>query len=464
MGVAKCPGLATVFYVAVVSTLFSEEVPEVDRTKSRMCYIENDHIKMGVDLNVGGAVTYLAEKGKDENLINSFDWGRQIQMSFYSGPVPFEPNGKKPMASWSGLGWNPIQAGDCYAHSSKVLEHENDGDRLYIKCIPMQWPLNNEPGECTFECWFTLDGNAVKCRYKLNNVRSDKTRYPARNQELPAVYMNGKWFRLFTYLGNEPFTGAPVSEIKHYWDGTPTNQPWGKWQTPERWLAAVDKDGYGIGVWSRQATMFNGGYAGKVIGKGGSTDFETNYIGPIRREILDHNIEYEYEARMIVGSLEAIRRYVYEKTPRIVSPDYRFAISREGWVYDKASDRGWPVRDVLDVQLPEGDAMLIGPLDFWRAEQVPQINIKAALKSGGSCTLFWKTDKDAGFSKEKSRAADMTGDGKMRIYNVGLSDCPAYRGGIVQIALKIESASAGDTLMLDYVSFKSDAEITGGAE
>jgi hypothetical protein len=26
-------------------------------------------------------------------MINSYDWGRQIQMSFYSGPVPYVPEG-----------------------------------------------------------------------------------------------------------------------------------------------------------------------------------------------------------------------------------------------------------------------------------------------------------------------------------------------------------------------------------
>ncbi|RKX41338.1 MAG: hypothetical protein DRP64_11440 [Verrucomicrobia bacterium] len=452
MNIGSWLGWAVVCCAVVVSSVFAEEeAPEVDRTKSRMSYIENDRIKLGVDLNVGGAVTYLAEKGGD-NLINSTDWGRQIQMSFYSGPIPFEPNGKKPMGFWRGLGWNPIQAGDSYAHGSKVVEHRNEGDKLYVKCVPMQWPLNNEPGECTFECWYELEGNVVKGRYKLNNSRSDKKQYPGRNQELPAVYANGRWSRIFTYLGDKPFTGAPLTEIAHLWKGGPTNEPWGRWQTPERWAAMVDREGRGLGVWSRQATEFNGGYFGTVVGEGGAADLQTNYLGPVRREIIDHNIEYEYSTHLIVGSLEEIRQYVYEKTPRTVSPDYLFKHSRDGWVYDGATDSGWPIRDELDIRFSGGDAMLAGPPDFWLAQDVPGIRIKAALLSeNASCALLWKTSKDSGFSDARSKSVDMIGDGVSRDYTVEPSDCPAYQGGIVQIALKIKSAAPGDTLKIDYV-------------
>lgn len=447
-------GLAFVLCAVAASVFGEEDVPEVDRTKSRMSYIENGRIKLGVDLNVGGAVTYLSELGKDENIINSFDWGRQIQMSFYSGPVPYEPDGKKPMEFWRGIGWNPIQAGDSYAHGSKVIEHKNEGDKLYIKCIPMHWPLDNEPGRCTFECWYELDGNVVKGRYKLNNARRDKKQYPARDQELPAVYANGRWSRIYTYVGNEPFTGAPLTEIAHHWAGGPTDEPWGRWQTPERWAAAVDKEGRGIGVWSKRATEFNGGYVGTVVGEGGPADSQSNYLGPVRKEIIDHNIEYEYTTHYILGSLEEIRQYVYEKIPRTVSPDYQFDGSRDGWIYEGAVDGGWPIRDGLDIVFSAAEVLISGPTDFWRAQDVPEIHIKAALESGGSCSLLWKTSKNPGFSDARSVPVEMVGDGVSRVYKLDLSDGPAYQGGITQVALKMDSAAPGDTLKIDYVSLK----------
>ena len=87
-------------------------------------YLENDRLKLGIHLGAGGAITYLEDKQrKSGNMVNSFDWGRQIQLSFYSGPKPYiGPNGETPDPTWAGLGWNPVQAGSvARVPSKKVL-------------------------------------------------------------------------------------------------------------------------------------------------------------------------------------------------------------------------------------------------------------------------------------------------------------------------------------------------------
>ena len=125
---------------------------------TQMSFLDNGVIRLGIDLQVGGAVTWLSDSKTKVNLVNSWDCGRQIQMSYYSGPVPFIFGDKQPKPAWRGIGWNPIQVGDCFGNRSRVLEHRNDGQAIYVKCIPMHWPLDNVPGECTYECWFKLDG------------------------------------------------------------------------------------------------------------------------------------------------------------------------------------------------------------------------------------------------------------------------------------------------------------------
>ena len=43
-----------------------------------MKYIKNNDIKLGVDLDKGGSITYLSAANNDYNMINSHDLGREV--------------------------------------------------------------------------------------------------------------------------------------------------------------------------------------------------------------------------------------------------------------------------------------------------------------------------------------------------------------------------------------------------
>src|SRR5690606_30332221 len=141
-------------------------------------YLDNGEVRIGIDLSIGGAITHFGRSGMEENLVNSHDWGRQVQMSFYSGPIPFAPDGKEPAAHWRGLGWNPIQSGDYADNRSEVLAFEAKPNELYVKCRPMHWPLDNVPSECVFESWISLEDMTAQVRSKITNARPDTTLYP----------------------------------------------------------------------------------------------------------------------------------------------------------------------------------------------------------------------------------------------------------------------------------------------
>ncbi|MBI5831007.1 MAG: hypothetical protein HZB16_01680 [Armatimonadetes bacterium] len=412
-----------------------------------MSSIDNGTIKVGVNLDLGGAITWVSPSGSDQNLINSFDWGRQIQMSHYSGPNPFAPNGKQPRPEWAGLGWNPIQSGDCYGHRSKLLEQRNDGRELYVKCVPMQWPLNNEPGECVFECWITLDGATAKVRSRMVNARSDKTQYTGRHQELPAVYTNGPWWKLMTYQGDAPYTGGELSQI-------PAKMPWTGWTATENWAALVDDKGFGLGIWEPGVVQFLGGFAG-APGKGGPKDGPTGYIAPLHSEILDWNITYEFQYTLIVGQLAQIRDHVYQHAPKPAPPVWRFGADRQHWVYHLATDTGWPITGELKVNVDQADPQMLSPLVLFPAASAPTLYVEAAYDGApGNLEVFWRCTGQPGMAGERVKTVPLIGDGVWHVYAVDLGTHPEYKGLISQLRVDPgPGGQPGKTMRIRSIGF-----------
>lgn len=421
--------------------LSAQVVVPLDRVE-KMSFIENEYIKVGIDLNLGGAITYLADPEKKENLINNSDWGRQVQMSFYSGPVPYEPNGKKSHPAWTFIGWNPIQSGDVAGHKSKVIAYKNTGKTLYVKSIPMHWPLDSVPGECIYECWLSLDKNAVKVTSRIVNARPDKTQYPARGQELPAVYTNAPWHKLITYQGDKPFTNDTLSLIQNHNLTTTKNIQWAHWQATESWAANVNESNYGLGVWNAGVQEFSGGYFGDSLFVGGSYDSPTGYIAPNSVDILDYNITYDYHYTLILGTLDEIRSYVY-KNSKPVLPDYQFKNQRWQWYYQNTSDAGWPIKNGLVISLKKG-ATMISPTVFYKVADAPVLRFTALYPSGVKKAKLWWKPFRGNFEESRSLEFDIMGDGKMHTYTIPLHQSPEYKGIITGFKILLNAEDAHD--------------------
>ncbi len=400
----------------------------------KMVYIENGAVRIGMDLDLGGAVTHISakENGRPANLINSADLGRQIQMSHYSGPWPFEVGDKKPHKAWAGLGWNPIQTGDCYHNPSKVLEHRNDGKELYIRCIPMQWPLNNVPGDCVFETWTTLEGPVIHMRYRLTNRRADKTAYRPCPQELPAVYTISKLWRLMSYTGEKPFTGDALDHVKNDWKAP---WPWTRFTATERWAALVGDDDWGLGVFKDDGGEFHGG----IHGDGRSEDprhGSTAYVAPIHMENLDHDIVYEHRTVFMVGTLAEIRKRFNGMATKGL-PSWRFEKDRQHWTYRDATDGGFPPKGEWRVAFGEKKPRLAGPTFAWRAEDAPRLVMEAAVRGGPvAWRLRWTRRDDPKFDDAKSVALELKPDGAFREVEADLSASPGWCGLITQLAIE----------------------------
>jgi hypothetical protein len=445
----------------IISPCLAQSLPS---TNGRVEYVENEYLKLGVDLSLGGAVTVLIDKQRDErNLINSHDWGRQVQMSFYSGPKPYiPPNGQQPNERWAQLGWNPIQSGDVGGHRSQLLEYENDGEAIYVRCVPMHWPHVNVPGECTFESTYRLNGNAVEATCVLNNARPDETQYQGQSQELPAVYTNGPWYKLVTYVGDRPFEDEPLSVLVDKDDDR--GWPWLHYYAPEHWAALVDDEDVGLGVYQPASSDFLGGFHGgdESKGQGGEKNGQTGYISPLSQEVLDHNIRYEYEYALIAGSLDDIRQYAYERNDEREDaghPRYVFESDRSQWILRRTTDAGWPIEGELAASLnPGAPSEWIGPKTFWRAENAPRLEIEAAFEPASETSVaaplalnvqltpFAPSDLKHSLHWGGPPASNpprirvpltLSPNGEYRVHSIDLTKIEGYEGGMTRIRLAV---------------------------
>jgi len=269
---------------------------------------DNGTLKVKFDLTRGGAICYISLSGSDRNLVNIHDEGRYIQQSYYAGKsIDRKAEGQSP--KWSPWSWNPIQVGDEFKNRAKILDYKQSSDTLYVKCIPMQWDMNNKPAEAIMEQQTILSGNVLKIHCKLTCHRTDSIYGEGilNDQELPAVYPISSLSKLYSYLGQKPFTNDTVSniEVKFLQDSF-----WGKYpEVTEHWMAFVDSTNWGMGVYNPMCNYFLAGMAGKPGFE--SKDGSTSYIAPVKKAVLNKNSVFEYDYYIIIGSLEEIREKIY---------------------------------------------------------------------------------------------------------------------------------------------------------
>ena len=269
---------------------------------------DNGTLTVKFDLTRGGAISWISNSGSNRSLVNVADEGRYIQQSYYAGKsLNRKADGQSP--NWSPWPWNPIQVGDAFRNRAKILDYKQSKDSLYVKCIPMQWDMNNQPAEAEMEQWTFLNGNILTIKNRLTCHRTDNIYGDSIvcDQELPAVYPVSALKNLFMYDGNAPFTNAPLKQLEVI---KLASGFWGRYKNvPENWMAFVDDKHFGMAVYNPQCIEFLAGMAGEP-GKE-AMDNSTSYIAPIKKEIIAKNCIYEYKYYIIIGSLNELRDAIY---------------------------------------------------------------------------------------------------------------------------------------------------------
>lgn len=282
---------------------------EKERITPTELVADNGTLVVKFDLTRGGAISWISLSGSERSLVNIADEGRYIQQSYYAGKsIDRKTDGQA--ANWSPWPWNPIQVGDAFRNRAKILDFRQSKDSLYVKCIPMQWDMNNRPAEAEMEQWTKLVGNVLVIRNRLTCHRTDNIYGDSilSDQELPAVYPVSALKILAAYLGPSPFTNDTVSKpgVIHLESGF-----WGRYENvSENWMAFVDDNNFGMAVYNPRCTRFLAGISG-VPGKE-AADGSTAYIAPVKKEMLTKNCVYEYEYYIVIGKLDEMRQRIYQ--------------------------------------------------------------------------------------------------------------------------------------------------------
>ena len=305
--------------IAIIVTVAAAIVTMAALASAELHTITNGVLTVGIDTAEGSGISYLVDVNNPRvNLINTYDEGRYLQQSYYSGPLPYCAvwRGRRECATWSDQNWlwNPISSGDAGGNKAKVLDiRVTPGKELYIEAIPLQWAFTDAvPCNCTFMTWISFAPGAPRAivvKNRLTMYRFDTNVYPPQNQEEPALYTVAALSNLYSYIGTEPWTNASLTKI-----ATPTHGfPWARYTTSESWSAFVNGDKapmYGVGVMHPGVTTFLGGLSGQP-GSWSTKDPSTGYQAPLPLIFLPGRSTSDYCYAVAVGYLATIRQIFY---------------------------------------------------------------------------------------------------------------------------------------------------------
>ncbi len=254
----------------------------IDYNKAEL-YVENDFLKVGMDLICGGALTYLESKPRDGavleeiltldgdvqlglnygdkegstllsesvNLINIYDKGREVQQSFYADVDEEHGYNRGNYVALNNQDWpyNPVQGGDQDDNSSQIIDFRVEDNLLYVKTRAMDWGQHNSTTKSYMENWYTLNDDMLFVKNRFIDWNGFENVTSAINSEMPAVYFAQAFDTFVTYDGIAPWTGAELDRQKGLGSWADADGSYTTENPSEGWFAWVNDDDYGIGMY-----------------------------------------------------------------------------------------------------------------------------------------------------------------------------------------------------------------------
>jgi hypothetical protein len=286
----RLPSMLTVLAVSI----FAPSVILAEAQEQRWHYLDNGHIRLGVDLQAGASVGWFSHSSSDHNLMNTFDRGRYLQQSYY---------GDKDGSDWNGQPWryNPVQGGSWKGVPAQIIEFKAEAQSLYAKTRPRHWATGELAEDMLMEEWLRIDGGLAKLKYRM--TYTGKTMSKATHQELPAIFVDPAYRTLFWH---DKATHQLEQKVPH---NIVPGKPSDMIHVDEPWAAYAKPDGQAFGILfphSVQATCYRYEEASKVS--------DCSYIAPLQTFTLTQGLVFDYEIVLAIGTVEQIRT-VFAKLP-----------------------------------------------------------------------------------------------------------------------------------------------------
>ncbi len=313
-------------FVLIGIGLFNREVPEND------VFIESNGYKLGINLVWGGALSYLEDTdsnvqavsvgdrifvdsdaagrygvrsvNNNVNLINRYDPGRLVQQSYY-GTSNYE------CGEFMGNVWNynPVQGGNQFGESSKIVDLICDENSIYIKCRPLDWAKSKEDITPSYmEATYTISKGLVNVSCRFVDFSGYDSAYTT--QEMPAFYCIEPFNRFVYYSGENPWTGDNKLSYENkliFWP----DAGYPNFSSTENWAAFIGEfdDSFGIGLYVPNEASFLAGVFDRenTKEKDPSKDDSTSYIAAIEWHEFKSFSPMEYSYYISTGTTAEMR-------------------------------------------------------------------------------------------------------------------------------------------------------------
>lgn len=263
--------------------------------------LDNGMVRIGIDREKGGSITWLSWANYPENMVNLFDPGRLIQQSYYAGRS-LDRKAQGQSNAWSPWPWNPIQGGGVGSWGRASVVRRTAEGGLYSETIPKLWDMPDEPARALMRQWTSFEpgmSDVIRVRCELVCQREEDDRWGRatfRAQEIPACYFTRNFSRVKSYLG----------EGKWRDESHPPGPPWGKTDPPLNVMALFEEKGQGVALFSPSATQhWNFGPHRKEVSRN-PTAGPCMHVAPIDRVKLDAKSTYRVRYWLVVGDIATL--------------------------------------------------------------------------------------------------------------------------------------------------------------